>query len=219
MNLSVLHSCLPLPPGRFLVINSVRGWVGPRAIVRLEGLSQLKNPVTSLEIESVTFWLVAQCLNKLHCCVPLSENFRLCKPEGPYVYLWNPIWGCAIPQVVSCRLLTTAAHVRSCEICGGQSGVIGVLSQYFGFLCRFSFHRLLHTDNHLSSGAGTIGQTVPGIPTGPDLTPPQIKQRHNLSYQRTCMYICNLTQDLLTTAKKGLSNLCTQTMPNKANSE
>jgi hypothetical protein len=41
-------------PGRFLVFISVRGWVNTRAIVRLEGFGQLKNPMTSLEIEPMS---------------------------------------------------------------------------------------------------------------------------------------------------------------------
>jgi hypothetical protein len=46
--------CAPaalFPPGSFLVLISIRGWVDPRAIVRLEGLRKLKNPMTSLRIE------------------------------------------------------------------------------------------------------------------------------------------------------------------------
>jgi hypothetical protein len=39
---SALRACHPLPPGRFLVLVSLRGCVDPRAIVRLEGLGQLK---------------------------------------------------------------------------------------------------------------------------------------------------------------------------------
>jgi hypothetical protein len=54
-----------LPPGRFLVLISIRGWVGPRATVRVEGLNQRKNPMTSTGIEPKTFLLVAYCPNPL----------------------------------------------------------------------------------------------------------------------------------------------------------
>jgi hypothetical protein len=46
-------------PGRFLVLISVRGWFDPRAIVRLKGLGQLKNPMISSGFEPATFRLVA----------------------------------------------------------------------------------------------------------------------------------------------------------------
>jgi hypothetical protein len=60
---SALRAGRPLPPGRFLILISVRGWGDP--IVRLEGLVQLKNPMTSSGIDPVTFRLVAQCLSQL----------------------------------------------------------------------------------------------------------------------------------------------------------
>jgi hypothetical protein len=42
-----------------------------------------------------------------------------------------------------------------------------VFSEYFGFHCQFSFHRVLHIHHHhLSSGAGKIGQIVADIPSG-----------------------------------------------------
>jgi hypothetical protein len=43
--------------------------------------------------------------------------------------------------------------------------------EYFGFLCQYAFHRLLHNHHLLSSGAGTIGQTVAAVTSGLSLTP------------------------------------------------
>jgi hypothetical protein len=65
-----LKHWLPFTPRKFLVLISVRGWVDPRAIVWLEGLGQLKNPMTSSKIEPATFQLVAQWINKLCYHVP-----------------------------------------------------------------------------------------------------------------------------------------------------
>jgi hypothetical protein len=47
-----------------------------------------------------------------------------------------------------------------------------VFSEYFGFPCQFTFHRLLH-NHRLSSEAGTIGQIVAEVPSGLSFTPPQ----------------------------------------------
>jgi hypothetical protein len=54
-----------------------------------------------------------------------------------------------------------------------------VFSEYFGFPRHLSFHRLLHTHHHLSSGAGTVGQLVADVPSGRSLTPPsETKHKH-----------------------------------------
>jgi hypothetical protein len=47
-----------------------------------------------------------------------------------------------------------------------------VFSEFFGFLCEFSFHRLRHT-HRLSSECGTIGQLVAAVPSRFSLSPPQ----------------------------------------------
>jgi hypothetical protein len=49
-----------------------------------------------------------------------------------------------------------------------------VFSEYFGFPCQSVFHRLLHNRRYLSSGAGTIDQTVTAVPSGLSLTPLRI---------------------------------------------
>jgi hypothetical protein len=45
--LSALRVGRFLPQGTFLVLNSVRGWVEPRVILRLEGLGKLKKSTSS----------------------------------------------------------------------------------------------------------------------------------------------------------------------------
>jgi hypothetical protein len=81
--------------------------------------------------------------------------------------------GCAIAHADSSRLPTAAARVRARSVHVGfvvDKVALGqVFSEYFGSPYQFSFHRLLHT--HLSSGAGTIGQTVADVPSGLSLTP------------------------------------------------
>jgi hypothetical protein len=55
-----------------------------------------------------------------------------------------------------------------------------VFSEYFGFPCQFSFHRLLHT-HHLSSEASTI--VVSDVPSGLSLTPPQENKKKAMGGQ------------------------------------
>jgi hypothetical protein len=82
--------------------------------------------------------------------------------------------GRAIAQAVSRRIPTS---VPGFEPRSGHVGFVvdkvalgQVFSEYFGFPCKFSFHRLLHI-HHLSSGAGTIGQLVADVGSGLSLTP------------------------------------------------
>jgi hypothetical protein len=58
VRLSALRACRLLPPARFLLLISVRIWVGPRAIVRLQGLGTYIKNSNGL-IGNRTFYLPA----------------------------------------------------------------------------------------------------------------------------------------------------------------
>ena len=60
------------PQEMFLVLIFTRGWVDPRAMVRLVGNTWLKNPVTPPGIDPRTVRVVAQCLNQYATPGPTS---------------------------------------------------------------------------------------------------------------------------------------------------
>jgi hypothetical protein len=66
----------PLSPGMFLVLIFTRGWVDSRAMVRSEGNTSLKNPVTPPGIDPGTVGLVAQRLN--HYATPGPDTSNIC---------------------------------------------------------------------------------------------------------------------------------------------
>jgi hypothetical protein len=111
-------------PGRFLALISVRGWVNPRAIARLQGLEDLKKkPITWLRIELATFALA-------HATVVSERQSTIsCHFRG-----WDPKVGnfrssssstVTEKQVLSENKDTeTAKMILQCRICGSQGRVL-----------------------------------------------------------------------------------------------
>jgi hypothetical protein len=82
-------------------------------------------------------------------------------------------------------------QLRSCHVgfVVNKMALGQVFSEYLGFLCQFSFHRLLHIQHHLSSGAGTIGQLVADVPSGLSLTPSQETKENKLYFLLTSSFL------------------------------
>jgi hypothetical protein len=79
--------------------------------------------------------------------------------------------GRAIAHEVSRQLPTAAAwvraRVRSCRICGGQSGTVAGFFRVLWFALPIRIPPIHH---YLLSGTSIIGQTVAALPSGLSLT-------------------------------------------------
>jgi hypothetical protein len=104
----------PLPPGMFLVLIFIRGWVNPRAMEWLEGNTSLKNTVTPPGIDPGTVWLVTQRLNHYTTpgpmiCRVLYETESMSKQFLCDWYREYKEWGPS-HHVTHCSLLLRLLH-------------------------------------------------------------------------------------------------------------
>jgi hypothetical protein len=80
VRLSALCTSHPLPPGRFLVLISVRGWVDPMAIVQLEVLGKLKKiqwPHRELNLQPSRFYQSASTNYAATFPSPIYTNLNI----------------------------------------------------------------------------------------------------------------------------------------------
>jgi hypothetical protein len=95
---------LYLPPGKFLVLIPVRGWVDPRVIVRLEELGKLKKS-TSSGTRTATFRLVAWRLKPT--TLPLAPHFLQC------IKMTGEPW---VPKIALKTLLKLYGNITTCTV-------------------------------------------------------------------------------------------------------
>jgi hypothetical protein len=149
VRLSALSAGRPLPPRRFLVLISVRGWIDTRAIVRLEGLGLLKKIhfiwIRSRDLPACS--IVPQpiiLLRKKLSVFFWTDKWLICLPKYPvsfkvYTQLWTAFFifrsgltatglakVCCIP--VECVWIVFSTQLSSPELAVQRSSELRIYS-------------------------------------------------------------------------------------------
>ena len=138
------------PYPRRNISGTVRGWVDRRVILQLEGLCKWKIPVTPSGIETVTFWLVEQCLNQVRYHVPLIKQYSYLKCSKHEIILKGNVkfspsfgimvarWNCTssiTTERSSCELPCSLANVFHTRVCEAEEAqTVSLYSRVYWFI-------------------------------------------------------------------------------------
>jgi hypothetical protein len=156
VRLSALHASRPLPPGRFLVLISIRGWVNPRAIVQLEGLGKLKNPTLQYSnLRPSSFWHSASTnyaiVYPLMCArgaeilvlkqrVATTGGTEFCNSGRGSPYCWYIKWGKLQPTLSmesdnTCQCVQSHSFKCFCQSWINWNGLLNISSMNNTIIC------------------------------------------------------------------------------------
>jgi hypothetical protein len=148
-------------------------------MLRLEGLGQLKNPVTSSGIEPATFRLVAKCLNQLRYRVPPVTGIALPFLRGNISQMTGIFVSCISPTLLvtylfySCESRDSSVNIAT-RLWNGRPRTLGLIA---GKGKRFSLGLDLETGSgslpsSCKMGTGAISPGIKRLVLEADHSPP-----------------------------------------------
>jgi hypothetical protein len=122
------------------------------------------------EITVPTHRLQSQCGCNGEHPAPAGNQTLVVQPTASHSGSYPPPWPGFEPRSSNVGFMVDKVELRQ------------VFSEYLGFPCQFSFHRLLHIHHNLTSWAGTKVQLVANVPSGLSPSSPQEIRNYSVSY-------------------------------------